>query len=51
MEYPFVYAPGLISASFSMYYTTQRREHTGMGQVFTIARVEYWNIVQVKMLC
>ena len=30
--------------------TTQPRGHTGMGQVFTFARVGWWNIVHVRML-
>ena len=31
-------------------FTAEPRELTGMGQVFTFARMEWWNIVQVVIL-
>ena len=30
--------------------TVQPRGRTGMGQLFSFARVRWWNIVQVRML-
>ena len=31
-------------------FSAQPREYTGMGQVFTFARVGWWNIVQMRIL-
>ena len=47
-EYPFLIGTGLRSTSFHMYCTA--RGHTGMEQVFTFARVEWWSMVEVGML-
>ena len=48
MEYPFLYAPGLCSTSFSIYCTTQGAYRNCAR--FLFADVEWWNIAKVRML-
>ena len=48
MGYPFGYAPGLCSTSFSMYCTAQGAHRNG-ASVY-IWDVGWWTIVQVEML-